>query len=66
MPPARLRAATPPIAGEAPPGWRERTKAANRGAILDAAAPDVEGAAMFATAFFLGGIERVRLDFNPT
>jgi AcrR family transcriptional regulator len=32
----------------------------------DEAAPDVEGAASFATALFLGGIERMGLDFNST
>jgi AcrR family transcriptional regulator len=31
-----------------------------------AAAPDVEGAATFATALFLGGIERMALDFKRT
>jgi hypothetical protein len=32
----------------------------------DEAAPDVESAAGFATALFLGGIERMGLDFNST
>jgi hypothetical protein len=31
-----------------------------------AAAPDVDGAAAFATSLFLGGIERMALDFKRT
>jgi AcrR family transcriptional regulator len=37
-----------------------------RSSAADAAPPDVDGAAAFATALFLGGIERMSLDFKRT
>jgi hypothetical protein len=36
------------------------------GSAADATPPDVDGAAAFATALFLGGIERMSLDFKRT